>query len=645
MAFPPGTRFGPYEVLDVIGTGGMGEVYRARDPRLRRDVAIKVLRGSATGESWERFRHEARAASALSHPNICAVFDVGEADGQQYLVMELLEGETLHDRNGREALELPVSVAIALQIADALEAAHEKGIVHRDIKSGNVMLSGRHHAKVLDFGLARQASGTTEENLTVNALTVTGMISGTPHYLSPEVLRGEMADSRSDLWAFGVVLYEMLTGRLPFRGATVAEISSSILKDEAVPLPSPVPPALRALVSRCLEKHPERRYQKAAEIREALERIQAPSSSVRTTGRRKWLSTAAVVVVIAVVSGIGWWQTRAPSAQTLSTGGPASANQEANDLFEMGTSLARIQNNIPKGLEAFNRALKLDPRFSEARRAAAFYLVIFQLNGYTNDASQLYRAEEELRLVEKEVPDSVNLPSSLAALYVTLGKKELAPVEKLDRILRNSPNVQTGIWRGVIHLLAEENAQAKAVFESLLKTDANIGAPRQLLGEVLRGEGDLEAAIHHERRVLEVAPGNISAIWTLSTAYLDQGDFAAARALLEEKREMFGNNYLWKHSWALLLAAEGKHDEARQAMDEETLRFADVTFWETSPTADFYALLGENSKALDWLQKAVRNGDERINYFRRNVRLASLRNDPRFQSLIRSVESRRARSQ
>jgi serine/threonine protein kinase len=122
------------------------------------DVAIKVLRGSATGESWERFRHEARAASALSHPNICAVFDVGEADGQQYLVMELLEGETLHDRIGREALELPVSVAIALQIADALEAAHEKGIVHRDIKSGNVMLSGRHHAKVLDFGLARQAS-------------------------------------------------------------------------------------------------------------------------------------------------------------------------------------------------------------------------------------------------------------------------------------------------------------------------------------------------------------------------------------------------------------------------------------------------------------------------------------------------------
>jgi tetratricopeptide (TPR) repeat protein len=193
--------------------------------------------------------------------------------------------------------------------------------------------------------------------------------------------------------------------------------------------------------------------------------------------------------------------------------------------------------------------------------------------------------------------------------------------------------------------LVDENEQAKKLLLGLLEKDPLLGPPRQLLSEVLRSEGDLEGAIRAEQRVLEQAPDNISAIWTLSTVYLDQGNTAAARALLEEKRPLFSANYLWKHFWALLLAVEGKHDEARQAMDEGTLRFADLVFWATTPTADFYALLGEGSTALDWLQKAVRIGDERIDYFRRDPRLASIRNDARFQSIIRTVEARRASPQ
>jgi tetratricopeptide (TPR) repeat protein len=255
----------------------------------------------------------------------------------------------------------------------------------------------------------------------------------------------------------------------------------------------------------------------------------------------------------------------------------------------------------------------------------------------------LYRAEDELRQVAAEAPDLINLSSSQTALYVVLGRKELVPIAKLDQAVRQAPHLpQPGLWRGILYLLAEQNKEAKDLFAALLKADPVRGAPRTLLGEVLRSEGDLDGAVRVEQRVLEQAPANITAISILSTAYIDQGNLAAARALLEEKRPLFPGNYVWKHSWALLLAAEGKRDEALQAMDEGNLRFADVVYWATTPTADFYALLGDQSKALNWIEKAVRNGDERINYFRRNPRLAAIRNDPRFQSIIRSVEARRA---
>ena len=219
MPLARGTRLGPYEIVTPIGAGGMGEVYRARDTRLHRDVAIKVLPETiAHGSAWERFEREARAASALSHPHICAVYDVGEADGRPFLVMELLEGKTLRDYIGKEPVQPAAAVALAEQIADALEAAHAKGITHRDIKSGNIMVIAREHVKVLDFGLAKHTSTNVDETQTLDSLTAAGTVVGTPSYLAPELLQGKEADARSDLWAFGVVLYEMLSGRLPFNG-------------------------------------------------------------------------------------------------------------------------------------------------------------------------------------------------------------------------------------------------------------------------------------------------------------------------------------------------------------------------------------------------------------------------------------------
>jgi serine/threonine protein kinase len=642
-----GKTLGSYQVKGLIGAGGMGEVYCAWDTNLKRDVAIKVLPDTLAQDADRilRFRREAEMLASINHPHIAAIYDIQMSGSLHFLVMELVEGETLADRISREG-PIPVAeaIAIAAQIAGALQAAHQRGIVHRDIKPANIMLTERQFTKILDFGAARQLSTlNAKDMLAMNSLTATGMIAGTPQYMSPEVLQGAVADNRSDLWGFGVVLYQMLTGRSPFEGDTVFQISSSILKDAAPPLPASVPRPLRALVWRCLEKIPEQRYASASEIQTALEHIQSrPAASAFSRRTRIWMAAG---VAALLVSEVGWLYFKSTPVNMLSTGGPPSSNQEANDLFELAVSLSSVQNAIPQAQVTFDRALALDPSFSEARRFRAFYRVIHLLNGYSNDASELYQAEEELRRVAAEAPDLINLASSQAAVYVTLGRKELIPLDKLDRSVAESPAQSPAIWRAIVHLLVDENEEAKELFLRLLKRDPVLGPPRQLLGEVLRSEGDTEGAIRAEQRVLEQAPANISAIWVLSTAYLDQGNTSAARALLEEKRSLFSGNYLWKHSWALMLAAEGKLDEARQAMDEQTLRFADVVFWSTTPTADFYALLGENSKALDWLQKAVRNGDERIDYFRRNPRLASIRNDPRFQNIIRSVEARRAARQ
>jgi serine/threonine protein kinase len=284
-----GDRLGPYEIVGPLGAGGMGEVFRARDTRLGRDVAVKVLRESlASGTLWERFEREARAASALSHPNICAVYDVGEAEGRPYLVMELLEGQTLRDYAGRQPAQPAVVIALGAQIADALEAAHANGIIHRDIKAGNIMVTGRRHVKVLDFGLAKYAAvaAAAEDTRTMESLTAAGTVVGTPHYMAPEILQGKPADARSDLWALGVVLHEMLTGRLPFQGSTAFEVSSAILSQAPAPLPTGLPSGLRTIVQRCLEKQPEKRYQSAGEVRAALE---TPQTATGFPGKKHWV--------------------------------------------------------------------------------------------------------------------------------------------------------------------------------------------------------------------------------------------------------------------------------------------------------------------------------------------------------------------
>src|SRR5262245_32538306 len=304
-----GQALGHYRVESQLGAGGMGVVYRARDTKLGRTVAIKLVGDRLVGEptARERLLREARTASALNHPHICTIHEVGESDGHVYIVMEHVDGRPL-----RAALpaETPVAevVRYGIQIADALAHAHERGVVHRDLKTANVLVTPEGRVKVLDFGLAKRLPGddlSEEVTRSADALTETGQVVGTLHYMAPEVLRGQAADARTDIWALGVLLYELASGRLPFPGATRFEVTAAILEKPPEPLPARVPAGLRAVILRCLAKDPAERYQRASEVRAVLEAV-ASGSFVADRGRwisgRQLIGVAAAVLVLAAVA-------------------------------------------------------------------------------------------------------------------------------------------------------------------------------------------------------------------------------------------------------------------------------------------------------------------------------------------------------
>jgi predicted Ser/Thr protein kinase len=306
MPLVSGDHLGPYEIVAPLGAGGMGEVYRARDPRLSRDVALKILPQELVGDRSRRarFEQEARAVAALNHPNIVAVYDVGEG----YIVSELVDGEPL--RAGRLGLRRTIEVAV--QIASGLAAAHDAGIVHRDLKPDNILLTRDGRPKILDFGLAKvQAAGGEGETVTVR--TEVGLVMGTPGYMSPEQVRGLSADHRSDIFSFGVILHELLSGTRTFQGETSMDTMTAILKQDAPELPETVPADLRQIVAHCLEKEAAKRFHSAHDLGFALSQAGAQSGSQRvvaaaaaTPRRRRLALVAGLIALMAAVSMTTW---------------------------------------------------------------------------------------------------------------------------------------------------------------------------------------------------------------------------------------------------------------------------------------------------------------------------------------------------
>jgi eukaryotic-like serine/threonine-protein kinase len=326
MAVTAGQKIGPYEVSGQIGAGGMGEVYKARDPRLGRDVAIKVLPSSFSSDPdrLQRFAQEARAAAALNHPNILAIFDIGEDKGAPYVVSELLEGETLRDRLRSGALSSRKAIDFALQMAHGLAAAHEKGIVHRDLKPENLFITHDNRLKILDFGLAKlihpEENSGSGDSPTVQVATDPGVVMGTVGYMSPEQVRGKSADHRSDIFSFGSILYEMVSGKRAFHGDSPADTMSAILKEDPPELSETgrnIPPALQRIVNHCLEKNPGQRFQSAGDVAfnlESLTEISTPSKiglkAVDAPASRRWLLPALAALLLVAPSAATYFVVR-----------------------------------------------------------------------------------------------------------------------------------------------------------------------------------------------------------------------------------------------------------------------------------------------------------------------------------------------
>src|SRR5262245_28688434 len=347
-----GRAISHYRVLSTLGSGGMGVVYLAEDERLGRQVALKFLPAdsAASPQALERFRVEARAASSLSHPGICAIFDIGDDQGTPYIVMEALRGESLRDRINRGPLKVVDLLDVAIQLADALDAAHSQGIIHRDIKPSNIFVGDKHRTRIVSFGLAKLAQSSTSLssgsetralNSTRRELTMPGSALGTVSYMSPEQARGEEVDTRTDLFSLGVVLYEMATGIQAFGGSTQAVAVDAILSRTPEPVPHvnpPTPPRPEAPIGTGIEKDPEMRHQHASDLEADLKRIRRDlesgsmmaSASNRTVivpaserksgsraaapseppaqGRRWWLYTVAVLALIALaIAGFNLW--------------------------------------------------------------------------------------------------------------------------------------------------------------------------------------------------------------------------------------------------------------------------------------------------------------------------------------------------
>src|SRR6516162_6863242 len=329
MPLQAGSRLDFYEIVAPLGEGGMGEVYRARDTALLREVAIKVLpeNWSRDPERLRRFELEAQAAATLNHPNVISIFHVGRYDGSPDIVTELLQGETLRDRLRKGPLRLREAMDFGVEIARGLGAAHDAGVIHRDLKPENTFVTKDGRIKILDFGLAKlqvPKSAKPEDHTVIPRQTNPGQVLGTVGYMSPEQVRGHTADARSDIFAAGAVLYEMLTGKPAFRKPTSAETMSAILNEDppAVSQVAPnLPPGLQRVVNRCLAKNPEQRFQHASDVAFALEAMSDSGSgtlsAVQQPSSRKWLWVATSVAILWVAAAVIIWWNRPPAAPVV----------------------------------------------------------------------------------------------------------------------------------------------------------------------------------------------------------------------------------------------------------------------------------------------------------------------------------------
>lgn len=601
-----GQRLGRYRIEGLLGTGGMGEVYRAHDPRLDRQVAVKVIKAAADTPAPGVLIQEARAASALNHPNICTVHEVDEGDGQTFIVMELVDGRPLSAAIGTQGLFAERALRYAIQIASALAHAHARRVIHRDLKSANVIVTNDGRAKVLDFGIARR-----RDDLDVAATTrlaesphVDNAFAGTVAYMAPECLQGSPADERSDIWSLGVLSYEMLAGQRPFVGRTLFDVTSAILRESVPPLPQHIPQGLQNIVRRCLEKEPGQRYQRASEVVAALETVELhPRPIARDTGRHRRKASlygAAGALVLLTTGAIAWsvW-TRNRSAtaaiqsvavlpftdlSNVSSSEPLYLADGMTDaiIAEIGqlgalrvtsrTSSVRYRN-ARKSIPEIARELSVD---------AVLEGSVVRAGSRVRVTTQLIRAATDSSLwsgsYERDVGDILGLQRDVARSVAEELRLSLTP-QQSSRLRAHQtvrPEAVEAYLKGRYHwnkrtvpaLLA-----SISLFEEAIRTDPSYAAPHAglagsyvLLGGPALGirpsTESLPLARASAARALELDPDLPEAHTTLAYALLWSWDMEGSERAFQQALRLNPSDATTRFWHAVRLAAGGRFEEA-----------------------------------------------------------------------------------
>ena len=612
-----GQTLGHYQILEKLGAGGMGEVYLAEDLELGRKIALKVLPESMARnpERLHRFEREAKTLASLYHPNIVTIHSVESADDLQFLTMELLDGKTLSQAIPRTGLSLPEFFDIGIPLADALAAAHDRGVIHRDLKPGNVMVTNRGIVKVLDFGLAkhtRSAELSFDPEAPTEPLTGEGRVLGTVPYMSPEQLRGKPLDHRSDIFSMGIILYQMATGDRPFKGSTSAEVHSSILRDEPPPvddLNAEVPHDVARVVGLCLEKDPDHRLQSAKDVRNELSVLRqeistgisgsrpAFSEPSKHTSALGWYLLGAVMLALAVYGG---WQLagRGLDEDPIATIGPEA--QELLDQAEL-LEVRDTREGLEMAEDRLRRALVLEPDHPivQARLASL-------LNDLQEEQPDPDRPDEIQRLAESAIETdshSVEAWEALGNLALYRGELDVA-MDAADRLLELEPDNPAGFnLRGHIRIAENRVDEGLADLRQAVSMAGTDMKPRLALAYSLWKLGRNNEAAGEFEKVLRYNPDSPSALNNLGAIYGQQGRFLDAIPLFKNLLEL-NDDADAAHNLANCYFYSDRLDEALGAY-QQVLEIDPHNTYAPHGIADTYDKLGDPDQASVYYEMAI----------------------------------------
>jgi len=638
-----GTTLSHFNITATLGIGGMGEVYLAEDTKLGRRVALKILPSdmAANPERLERFQREAKVVASLNHPNIVTIHSVEEADGLQFLTMELVEGNDLERLLPADGFPLSKIFDIAVPLTDALATAHERGIVHRDLKPANIMLTKEGRVKVLDFGLAKLGlnspvplSDQDETALapTSSPLTGDGTILGTAPYMPPEQLEGLPVDHRADIFSVGVLLYELATGRRPFEGTSSIALASSILRDTPPPISEikqDLPRHFGRIIETCLEKDPERRYQSAKELRNALQSLRRETESGLSSRvqsevaaqhqpstpalSRRSLTAAAISTAVAIALVAAFFLLRSQGFLGSRAAPPSQpeVSSEAQVLLEQsrkysqdGATLARLQ----LAEQTLRRALEIEPDNAFLQAEMAHLLA-----GMQDEYPQEERRTEALELADKALSANPALEQAWLArgeLSMLEGDGEAAAEAAQHAMIIDPSNVRSHVLHGQALLEQGRREEGLSQLRQAVEMDGGAITARYSLGTALLRMGELDEAALEFKRVLEYAPGNVSTMNNLANVYLYSGRYLEAVPLYHRALELqpdevvatnLGTAYYYLDQMEESLAAYLKADELEPGYPTVQNNIGDV-----------YAKLGDPESARTWYLQAIESCDRRL---------------------------------